>query len=157
MQNPRWTQRAYIRPNVYTPHLVLIPVVCSPVVDRQPTCNRHVCFCSGDESPLTGSPHETASHLPFRGVFFSAGSGGQPTHARRGVGKGKPGPSKVGVPHKGIRLALEAVLDCYHPSAPHSVAAVVDALGEDRLEVRLPAHARFTPLYLAGALPLSPQ
>lgn len=64
------------------------------------------------------------------------------------MGKGKAGPSKIDAPHKGVRLALEAVLECYHSSTPHSVAAVVDALGEDRLEVRLlPALYTYAPLY----------
>lgn len=39
-------------------------------------------------------------------------------------------------PHTGIRLALEVVLgSSYDPSGPHALAPVVDALGEDNLEV----------------------
>lgn len=42
------------------------------------------------------------------------------------------------VPHIGIRLALEVVLgSSYDPSTPQAVVSVVDALGEERLEVSL--------------------
>lgn len=43
------------------------------------------------------------------------------------------------VPHIGIRLALEVVLALSYDirPTPHAVVPVVDALGEDRLEVSL--------------------
>lgn len=48
----------------------------------------------------------------------------------------QPSSLAISPPHAGICSALVAILASYDPSTPHSIAAVINALGEERLKVR---------------------
>eukprot|EP00903_Cladosiphon_okamuranus_P018376 g16903.t2 len=70
---------------------------------------------------------------------------GQPSQDPAGASTSPP--SQARVPHIGIRLALEVLVgSSYDPFSPHSFVSVIDALGEDRLEVLLHAPGESEPL-----------
>ncbi|CAM9924413.1 unnamed protein product [Scytosiphon promiscuus] len=77
----------------------------------------------------------------------AAGKRPGPQEGEEPAGTSTAAPTGATAPHAGICLALEVVLESsYHPSTPQTVAPVLDALGDERLEALLRPPGGASPL-----------